>query len=125
MNKCSSENSTTNYRCLSTAHQCFCVPSFDKTFVINFQVGVIILYDHVHPVGAFAKTSNIDVSIPSINQGTVYCLSNHLPLYSLRARRVNVRFVRVLGRGKRVFKDSVRLIARFYSGSEYDKPLEC
>ena len=42
-----------------------------------------------------------------------------------RARRVNVRFVRVLGRGKRIFKDSVRLIARFYSRSEYDKPLEC
>ena len=32
-----------------------------------------------------------------------------------------MRFVRVLGRGKRVFKDSVRLIARFYSRSEYDK----
>ena len=44
---------------------------------------------------------------------------------SLRARRVNVHCVRVLGRGKRVFKDSVRLIARFYSRSEYDKPLEC
>ena len=28
---------------------------------------------------------------------------------------LGVRFVRVLGRGKRVFKDSVRLIARFYS----------
>lgn len=26
------------------------------------MVGVIILYDHVHPVGAFAKSSNIDVS---------------------------------------------------------------
>lgn len=25
-------------------------------------MGVIILYDHVHPVGAFAKTSKIDVS---------------------------------------------------------------
>ena len=33
-----------------------------------------------------------------------------------------MRFVRVLGRGKRVFKDSVRLIARFYSRSEYDEP---
>ena len=44
---------------------------------------------------------------------------------SLRARRVHVRFIRVLGGGKRVFKDSVRLIARFYSRSEYDKPLEC
>lgn len=27
------------------------------------MVGVIILYDHVHPVGAFAKTSKIDVSL--------------------------------------------------------------
>ena len=54
----------------------------------------------------------------------------HLHIFSLRARRVNVRFLflfflRVLGRGKRIFKDSVRLIARFYSRSEYDKPFEC
>ncbi|KAJ7373922.1 Protein fam49b [Desmophyllum pertusum] len=25
------------------------------------MVGLIILYDHVHPVGAFAKTSSIDI----------------------------------------------------------------
>ena len=25
------------------------------------MVGVIILYDHVHPLGAFVKTSNIDM----------------------------------------------------------------
>lgn len=31
-------------------------------FDIFSQVGVIILYDHVHPLGAFVKTSNIDVS---------------------------------------------------------------
>ena len=34
-------------------------------------------------------------------------------------------FLRALRRGKRVFKDSVRLSARFYSRSEYDKPFEC
>ena len=45
--------------------------------------------------------------------------------HSLLARRANVRFLRVLGRGKRIFKDSVRLMARFYSQSEYAKPLEC
>lgn len=28
---------------------------------MRVMVGVIILYDHVHPVGAFAKTSKIDV----------------------------------------------------------------
>ena len=32
-------------------------------FCLRVMVGVIILYDHVHPVGAFAKTSPIDVSI--------------------------------------------------------------
>ena len=32
-------------------------------FPFLLQVGLIILYDHVHPVGAFAKTSNIDVSV--------------------------------------------------------------
>ncbi|XP_009957465.1 PREDICTED: protein FAM49A-like, partial [Leptosomus discolor] len=29
-------------------------------FCMRVMVGVIILYDHVHPVGAFAKTSKID-----------------------------------------------------------------
>ena len=31
-------------------------------FCLRVMVGVIILYDHVHPVGAFAKSSTIDVS---------------------------------------------------------------
>ncbi|XP_023230474.1 protein FAM49B-like [Centruroides sculpturatus] len=34
-------------------------------FVLRVMVGVIILYDHVHPVGAFAKSSHIDVCIKS------------------------------------------------------------
>lgn len=32
-------------------------------FCLRVMVGVIILYDHVHPVGAFAKTSPINVSL--------------------------------------------------------------
>lgn len=32
-----------------------------KWFCLRVMVGVIILYDHVHPVGAFAKNSGIDV----------------------------------------------------------------
>ncbi len=32
------------------------------SFCLRVMVGVIILNDHVHPVGAFAKTSKIDVS---------------------------------------------------------------
>lgn len=35
-------------------------------FCMRVMVGVIILYDHVHPVGAFAKTSKIDVSAPGV-----------------------------------------------------------
>ncbi|KAM5158170.1 CYFIP-related Rac1 interactor B [Mantella aurantiaca] len=31
------------------------------SFCLRVMVGVIILYDHVHPVGAFAKTSKIDM----------------------------------------------------------------
>ena len=31
-------------------------------FCLRVMVGVIILYDHVHPIGAFVKSSNIDVS---------------------------------------------------------------
>lgn len=30
-------------------------------FVLRVMVGVIILYDHVHPIGAFAKSSHIDM----------------------------------------------------------------
>lgn len=33
-----------------------------KLFCLRVMVGVIILYDHVHPAGAFVKTSSIDVS---------------------------------------------------------------
>ncbi|KAK7100251.1 CYFIP-related Rac1 interactor B-like [Littorina saxatilis] len=32
-----------------------------KFFCLRVMVGVIILYDHVHPVGAFAKTSGIEM----------------------------------------------------------------
>ncbi|RUS78795.1 hypothetical protein EGW08_013445 [Elysia chlorotica] len=32
-----------------------------QLFCLRVMVGVIILYDHVHPVGAFAKTSSIDM----------------------------------------------------------------
>jgi len=43
-------------------------------FCVRVMVGVIILYDHVHPVGAFAKTSPIDVSIPYfLSSGTCFC----------------------------------------------------
>lgn len=34
-------------------------------FCMRVMVGVIILYDHVHPNGAFNKSSKIDVSLPS------------------------------------------------------------
>ncbi|MEE6484361.1 hypothetical protein FKM82_013849 [Ascaphus truei] len=55
--------------CLSTM-ACVCrvmleTPRFTSTetllFCMRVMVGVIILYDHVHPVGAFAKTSKIDM----------------------------------------------------------------
>ncbi|KAK0055392.1 CYFIP-related Rac1 interactor B, partial [Biomphalaria pfeifferi] len=32
-----------------------------RLFCLRVMVGVIILYDHVHPVGAFAKTSSIEM----------------------------------------------------------------
>ncbi len=31
-------------------------------FCLRVMVGVIILYDHVHPIGAFNKASTVDVS---------------------------------------------------------------
>lgn len=32
-----------------------------QLFVLRVMVGLVILYDHVHPNGAFVKTSNVDV----------------------------------------------------------------
>lgn len=37
-----------------------------QLFVLRVMVGLVILYDHVHPQGAFVKASNVDVSIPFI-----------------------------------------------------------
>ena len=59
------------------------------------------------------------------NQQSCLHPSDAIHIDSMRATRVYVRLLRVLRRGKRIFKDSVRLIARFYGQSEYDKPLEC
>lgn len=41
-------------------------------FCMRVMVGVIILYDHVHPVGAFAKTSKIDVRQSSVISHTAH-----------------------------------------------------
>jgi CYRIA/CYRIB Rac1 binding domain len=32
-----------------------------QLFVLRVMVGLVILYDHVHPQGAFVKASNVDV----------------------------------------------------------------
>ena len=55
-------------------------------------------------------------SLRDYNRLVIYTFFSHV-LHSLRARHVKVRFVHVLGRGKRILKDSVLLIARFYSRS--------
>lgn len=39
------------------------------SFCLRVMVGVIILYDYVHPVGAFAKSSKIDVSKLYLQKG--------------------------------------------------------
>ncbi|KAG9355641.1 hypothetical protein JZ751_000479 [Albula glossodonta] len=43
-------------------------------FCMRVMVGVIILYDHVHPVGAFAKTSKIDVRAHNRMKGCIKVL---------------------------------------------------
>ena len=32
-----------------------------QLFILRVMVALVILYDHVHPVGAFVKASNVDV----------------------------------------------------------------
>lgn len=34
-----------------------------QLFCLRVMVGAIILYDHVHPAGAFAKRSAVDVDV--------------------------------------------------------------
>uniref|UniRef100_A0AAY5JWX5 CYRIA/CYRIB Rac1 binding domain-containing protein n=1 Tax=Esox lucius TaxID=8010 RepID=A0AAY5JWX5_ESOLU len=50
----SQRSQTFEYRCRFTNTD-------TMLFCMRVMVGVIILYDHVHPVGAFAKTSKIDM----------------------------------------------------------------
>jgi hypothetical protein len=62
------------------------------------MVGVIILYDHVHPLGAFVKMSNIDM------RGTVKLLKEH-PLSSeslLNALRYNTKHLNDEGTPKAI-----------------------
>ena len=42
-------------------------------FVLRVMVGLIILYDHVHPNGAFIKSSHIDI------KGSVKVLKEQTP----------------------------------------------
>ena len=45
-----------------------------QLFVLRVMVGLVILYDHVHPQGAFVKGSNVDVSIKLF----IYCMPEKL-----------------------------------------------
>lgn len=47
--------------CVKREYRCRFTNTDTMLFCMRVMVGVIILYDHVHPVGAFAKTSKIDV----------------------------------------------------------------
>ena len=49
----------THFREYSSRFEC----EDTAVFCLRVMVGVIILYDHVHPVGAFAKKAAIDVSV--------------------------------------------------------------
>lgn len=40
-----------------------------QLFVLRVMVGLVILYDHVHPQGAFVKASNVDVSAQYSRKG--------------------------------------------------------
>ena len=65
------------------------------------------------------QTTDINTFINWLYKNTTNIWSS----YSLRTRCVNMRILRILGRGQHILKDSVRLIARFYSQSVYYKPL--
>jgi len=53
------------------------------------MVGLVILYDHVHPQGAFVKASNVDVSILVRSNDTlplhVFCIEENQICFLLRS----------------------------------------
>jgi hypothetical protein len=59
-----------------------------QLFVLRVMVGLVILYDHVHPQGAFVKASNVDVSILVRLNDTlplhVFCIEENLVCFLLR-----------------------------------------
>lgn len=50
-----------------------------QLFVLRVMVGLVILYDHVHPQGAFVKGSNVDVSV-KLTSVTMYALKKRIYL---------------------------------------------
>lgn len=52
-------------------------------FCLQVMVGVIILYDHIHPMGAFAKKSAIDVSTIQCNRVTVIIIYGYIALEAI------------------------------------------
>uniref|UniRef100_A0A3Q2PMW1 Family with sequence similarity 49 member Ba n=1 Tax=Fundulus heteroclitus TaxID=8078 RepID=A0A3Q2PMW1_FUNHE len=70
-------------------------------FCLRVMVGVIILYDHVHPAGAFVKTSNIDMKgcikvlkeqPPSSVEGLLNALRWGTPVFTFFKSKLNVNF---------------------------------
>lgn len=70
-------------------------------FVLRVMVGVIILYDHVHPIGVLAKSTQIDVrgSIkvlkeqpPTVVEGLLNALR-----YTTKTLNTDARIKRILG----------------------------
>lgn len=60
-----------------------------QLFVLRVMVGLVILYDHVHPHGAFVKASNVDV------KGCVKLLKDQPAIRSeglLNALRFSIRY---------------------------------
>ena len=49
-----------------------------RLFCLRVMVGVIILFDHVDPIGAFQKKSAIDVSIATAGSQLLYILYMYL-----------------------------------------------
>ena len=92
------------------------------------NINQILKLGKTHPSSSYkvielrgCESSSVIPFIPHLKRSgrTSDVTSKYLRLVlHLRARRVTCVFLRVLGRSKRSFKDSVRLTARFYSRSK-------
>ena len=85
-------------------------------FCLRVMVGVIVLYDHVHPLGAFVKSSHIDVS--TIQSLSFYIAPKLIYCVIMPSCANHCRFNKVLILSSFIHFVRVRIECKIFSSSE-------